>query len=298
MKKKYIERLKNYIQKRKTLLCMGIDPDLEKMQANNPQLKIIHSVKQSLIDYFLPLIELCQKFLIAVKPNIAFFEQYGSEGLEALRVIIAEAKKLELLVILDAKRGDIGNTSDAYAKACFDEFQCDALTLSPYLGYDSLLPFFKKASEHSGFVYVLIKTSNPGSNDFQNLNVEVTDKDGKMEKIPLYLAVAKSLKKWTADNPLVIGGVFGATHIREFLMYVKMFTPDSAFPLLVPGIGIQGGNLQDFIKTAKDQNFPLKMLLFNSSRALIYNNSHPEKNYYENAVLACTEFKREIEKYL
>ena len=164
----------------KSVLCIGLDPVIEKIPLND-----ISNIEKTISDFYYTIIDNFHKYAIAVKPNIAFYEQYGIEGYKALKNIIKRAKKYNIPVILDAKRGDIGNTSKAYAKAVFYELKVDAVTLSPYLGEDSLIPFFEYKDK--GF-FILTRTSNIGSSDFQLLGL-------KNNKI-LYQEVADKIINW------------------------------------------------------------------------------------------------------
>ncbi|MBI2018874.1 orotidine-5'-phosphate decarboxylase [Candidatus Daviesbacteria bacterium] len=187
------------------------------------------------------------------KTNSAFFEADSAAGWESLKRIIQHIKTNypDIPIILDAKRGDIGNTNEAYAKAIFDELGVDAVTVSPYLGKESLAPFLERADKG---IFVLVKTSNEGAGEFQDLTTE-----GK----PLYQVVAEHVKEWNTNNHLAV--VVGATYPEE-LSKVRRIVGD--MPILVPGIGAQGGDLEQTIKNGLDSN--KQGLIISSSRSIIF----------------------------
>lgn len=189
----------------------------------------------------------------AYKINSAFFEILGSSGWDSLKKIISHIHENypEIPVILDCKRGDIGNTNESYAKSCFDDLQADAVTVHPYLGKESLQPIFDRTDKG---IFVLVKTSNPGSGEFQDL--KVGDK-------PLYQVVAEHVKTWNKNGNLAV--VVGATYPAEILEVRKIV---GDMPILVPGIGAQGGDLQEIIKNGL--NSKKQGLIINSSRAIIF----------------------------
>ncbi len=204
-----------------SLLCVGLDPHPADLSA---------PTAQAARDFCLRLIEKTADLALAYKPNAAFFEVYGAEGWTALAEVIAAAPA-GIPMVLDAKRGDISSTADAYAAAAFQTLKADAITLSPYLGYDSLQPFIKDPEKG---VFLLCKTSNPGSGDFQDLTLAGMD-----YPLVLYEKVASLAEKWnTANN---IGVVAGATH-PVALGRVRQAAPNVW--ILAPGVGAQGGDLQ------------------------------------------------------
>ncbi len=190
----------------------------------------------------------------AFKPNAAFYEAEGTTGLEALKKTMSyiQQNHPDIPVILDAKRGDIDNTNEAYAKAIFDNLGADAVTVSPYLGKESLEPFLKRADKG---IFVLVKTSNPGAAEFQD---RVTE--GK----PLYQVVAAHVaNEWNTNGNLAV--VVGATYPEE-LKKVRAIVGD--MPILVPGIGSQGGDLENTIKNGL--NSKKQGLIISSSRSIIF----------------------------
>lgn len=234
------------IQKKKSFLCIGLDVDLNiiphhLLKENDP----IFAFNKAIID---ATHELC----VAYKPNIAFYEAYGLKGWKALEKTIQYLNKNypEIFTIADAKRGDIGNTSSRYAKAFFEDLAFDSITVAPYMGKDSVEPFLAFEGKHT---ILLALTSNDGSSDFQTKSV-----DGK----ELYKCVIETSKTWKNSKNLMY--VVGATR-AEYLADIRQIIPESF--LLVPGVGAQGGNLQDVCKYGMNKDVGL---LINSSRGIIY----------------------------
>lgn len=191
---------------------------------------------------------------LAFKPNSAFYEATGIKGLEALKQTIdyIRQKDPNILIILDAKRGDIGNTNEAYTKAIFDDLGADAVTVHPYLGKESLEPFLKRADKG---IFVLVKTSNPGAGEFQDLEV-----NGQ----PFYQVIAEHVaNQWNTNGNCAV--VVGATYPEE-LQKVRSIVGD--MPILVPGIGAQGGDLEATIKNGL--NSKKQGLIISSSRGIIF----------------------------
>ncbi len=189
----------------------------------------------------------------AYKPNSAFYEAKGTEGLENLKKTIQyiHEKDPDMAVILDAKRGDIGNTNEEYAKAVFDDLGADAVTVHSYLGKESLQPFLNRKDKG---IIVLVKTSNPGAGEFQDL-----DTGGK----PIYQVVAEHVKKWNTNGNL--GIVVGATYPEE-LKAVREIVGD--MPILIPGIGAQGGEIKQVVQAGI--NNIGQGIIINSSRGIIF----------------------------
>ena len=224
-----------------SLLCIGLDPhtsDLQKPTA------------ASALDFCLNLVKQTARYAAAFKPNAAFFEVFGADGWTALKQVIeainAESQRLgsRIPIILDAKRGDIASTAEAYAKSAFENLGVDCITLNPYLGRDSIEPFLQVPEKG---VFLLCKTSNPGSDDLQNLMVLDAER-GKTKEgdlfplssfIPLHIKVAQIAQSWNTRNN--IGLVVGATY-PETLARVREAAPNLWF--LAPGIGAQGGELE------------------------------------------------------
>jgi uridine monophosphate synthetase len=218
----FFSRLENRVRETNSLLCVGLDPHLEDIPLPSAD---------AARDFCLRLVDLTSSSAAAFKPNAAFFEQFGAAGWDALADVIAAAKSTGALLLLDAKRGDIASTARAYARAIFDTLDADAVTLSPYLGYDSIEPFLEDPQKG---VFLLCKTSNPGSDDIQNLLVR-----GRGGEYPLYEEVARLAQQWNTRGN--VGLVVGATQ-PEALARVRAAAPNLWF--LAPGVGAQGADLQ------------------------------------------------------
>ncbi len=232
------ERLDRCIRETGSLLCVGLDPHPGR-------------VNEPLDDFCRRIIDATWEAAVAFKPNSAFFEIAGPRGMEQLRRVADHVPEGRILV-LDAKRGDIGSTASAYAQAAFDVYEADAVTVSPYLGGDSLEPFLADPTRGA---FVLCHTSNPGAADLQHLEI-----DGR----PLYLEVARrAAEAWNgADN---VGLVVGATY-AEVMADVRAAAP--TLPFLVPGIGAQGGDLAAAVQAGVDTNG--RGLLLSNSREIIF----------------------------
>ena len=237
------------IQKKRSFLCVGLDTDIKKI----PQ-HLLDS-EDPIFEFNKKIIDTTHEFTIAYKPNIAFYESTGSKGWISLEKTIEYLKKYEVLTIADAKRGDIGNTSSLYARAFFNNLDFDAITVAPYMGSDSVSPFLNTDGK---WVILLALTSNKGANDFQ-FN---TNKDSGKK---LFEEVLETSKQWGTVNNMMY--VVGATQ-AEMLTNVRQLVPDHF--LLVPGVGAQGGSLQDVAKYGLNSECGL---IVNSSRGIIYANS-------------------------
>jgi uridine monophosphate synthetase len=222
----FFTRLEERSQQIDSLLCIGLDPHPEELP---------NCTAKDARDFCFRIIDSTNSNALAYKPNIAFFERFGSQGLAAL-VDVLNFIPEEIPVILDAKRGDIASTAVAYAEAAFNEFNADAITVNPYLGYDSLEPFLKDPDKG---VFLLCKTSNPGASDFQDLQI----KTAYFRGLELYEVVAQKAQSWNDLGNL--GLVVGATQI-ESLRRVRQQAPDLWF--LAPGVGAQGANLEQALK--------------------------------------------------
>jgi orotidine-5'-phosphate decarboxylase len=231
------------IKLKSSFLCVGLDPDLSKMPPH------LLEGPDPLFEFCKAIIDATHPYAVAFKPNTAFFECHGAAGWEALQKTIAYIPK-ECMVIADAKRGDIGNTSSYYAKTFFEHMNADAVTVAPYMGSDSVLPFL--AFENK-WVVLLALTSNEGAKDFQ-LAPE--------NSVPLYEQVLRKSAAWGSSEQLMY--VVGATRAED-IAKVRALVPDYFF--LVPGVGAQGGDLDDVVKYGANSELGL---LVNSSRAIIY----------------------------
>lgn len=252
----YLQLLEDSAKERQSIVCFGLDPSLEQMP---------HSAlprEERTVSFFSEIIDASLQqspSISALKPNYAYFAQYGFDGLRALKTLIDKYKG-KLPIILDAKRGDIGKSSEAYAKEAFDFWNADAVTVSPYMGYDSLSPFFERCKQGRG-VYALVRTSNPGAADFQSMLVDT--------KKQLFQAVAAKLEKWHSEG---MGAVVGATALDELesVMWV-FYDSKKRLPLLVPGVGAQGASAADtakVLRTVWPESMPLHRI--NSSSAIAY----------------------------
>ncbi len=245
---RFVERLQECIRSKDSLLCVGLDVDPERV----PEPLKGHA--DWVYEFNLGIIEATSDLVCAYKPNLAFYEALGTEGLDALTRTV-RAMPPGVVVIGDAKRGDVGHTARAYARALFDSFGFDALTASPYLGRDSVEPFL--AYEDRG-VFLLCKTSNPGSGDFQDLSCEAPE-----GRLPLYQVVAIRAREWNARGN--VGLVVGATYPRQ-LAAVRQLAPE--LPLLIPGVGAQAGDLKATVLHGTDAAGELAVI--NSSRQVIH----------------------------
>lgn len=249
------KKLKNIQEKNKSMICLGLDLDPKRMPPDHAS-----SIK-GMFDFAHRMIEATSDQVCAYKPNMAFYERLGSDGWSLLRQIIERIPE-DVTVILDGKRGDIGNTAMHYAKSLFGEMKADWVTLSPYMGYDSMRPFLEYKDNG---VFILCLTSNPGSKDFQLLNVEGS---------PLYKIVAEKVAYWNKDNNC--GLVVGATHPDQ-LKEVRSVAGD--MPLLIPGVGAQGGSLETAV--IDGTNSFRSLAVINVSRSVLYASTGP--NFAEKA---------------
>ena len=258
---------------KKSFLCVGLDTDLNKVP------KFLLNEEDSIFSFNKAIIDATTPYCVAYKPNLAFYECYGLKGMEAFEKTITYLKEKypNHFIIADAKRGDIGNTSKMYAQTFFKEYNVDALTIAPYMGEDSVKPFL----EYEGkWVILLALTSNKGSHDFQLFE----DKDG----VRLFERVLSKAQEWGTTENLMF--VVGATQGSLFAD-IRKLTPDSF--LLVPGVGAQGGSLQEVCKYGMNKDCGL---LVNSSRGIIYASS--EANFAEIAGEKAKELQQEMEKEL
>ena len=238
--------LRDQIVLKKSFLCLGLDSDLDKIP------KHLLNESDPIFTFNKILLDSLNKLIVAVKINTAFYEAYGHKGWKTLERTIKYINKNhpDLFTIADAKRGDIGNTSDKYAKAFFSSMDFDSVTVSPYMGNDSVEPFLAYNNKHT---ILLALTSNKGSNDFQISSNQENN---------LFKKVLKISKQWKNSNNLMY--VVGATK-ASFLKDIRSIVPNSF--LLIPGIGAQGGDLKETFKNGANKDVGL---LVNSSRSIIY----------------------------
>lgn len=239
-------QLINQIKKKQSFLCIGLDVDLNKIPQH------LLSEEDPVFAFNKAIIDATHHLCVAYKPNTAFYEAYGLKGWQALEKTIKYLNKNhpEIYTIADAKRGDIGNTSTMYAKAFLEDLGFDSVTVAPYMGKDSVEPFLAFKDKHT---ILLALTSNQGAFDFQTKTVDGAE---------LYKQVLETSKTWENSENLMY--VVGATK-AEFLADIRNIVPDSF--LLVPGVGAQGGNLQEVCKYGMNAHVGL---LINSSRGIIY----------------------------
>lgn len=246
----FLQKLEKAIKKNNSLLCVGLDPDLDKI----PQ----HLLKldDPIFGFNKEIVDSTYNLVCAYKPQIAHYAACGIKGINSLLKTIDYVlhKYPTIPIILDAKRADIGSTSQLYAKEAFDVFKADAVTVNPYFGLDSLQPFLERKDKG---IIILCRTSNKSAGDFQDIKISLNN-------LPLYLHIAKTVNKWneTYKNCLLVIGATWPEEIRK----VRDMAPDMFF--LVPGIGAQGGDLKKTLENGlrKDKSG----LIIHSSRAIIY----------------------------
>jgi orotidine-5'-phosphate decarboxylase len=250
----FLEKLLAAERQHRSLLCVGLDPEPERLPHELRALP----VEEAIVQFCRALIEATAPYVSAFKPNLAFFEVLGPPGMTALQEVL-RAIPAHIPVIADAKRGDIGNTASRYAAAIFETYGCDAVTVNPYLGYDAVAPFL--AYRERGTL-LLCRTSNPGARDLQDLPVQ----EANGQTRPLYEVVARRVQSWNeAGN---CGLVVGATYPQE-LRAIRALCPN--MPILVPGIGAQGGDLAASVPLAVDARG--ERAIISVSRAILYASS-------------------------
>lgn len=260
------------IQKKKSFLCVGLDVDLNKIPA------FLLEKEDPIFEFNKAIIDATHHLCVAYKPNTAFYEAYGIKGWKSLERTIKYINKHhpEIFTIADAKRGDIGNTSTMYAKAFFEDLAFDSVTVAPYMGKDSVEPFLAFEDKHT---ILLALTSNQGAFDFQTKLVDDQE---------LYKQVLETSKGWTNSENLMY--VVGATK-AEYLADIRQIIPNSF--LLVPGVGAQGGNLQEVCKYGMNDQVGL---LINSSRGIIY--ASKEANFAQAAANKALELQEQMAEIL
>ena len=243
----FVERLDAGCTAKQSLVCVGLDPDPTLMPTHD-----IFAFNKGIVDA-------THDIVCAYKPNIAFYEALGLAGLRALEQTIQHIRKVapEVIVLMDAKRGDVGSTAIAYAKAMFEVWGVDAATVNPYGGHDAVQPFLDY--EDKG-VFVWCRSSNPGAGELQDLVVSSSEEDGRR---PFYEWVAMRASKWNSARN--VGLVVGGTYPEE-LARVRELCPD--MPILIPGIGAQQGYLEESVRRGVDSQG--RRTLISSSRGIIY----------------------------
>lgn len=255
----FIQKLEKSIQKNNSLLCIGLDTDISKIP------KHLLKTKDHVFNFNKSIIDNTHDLVCCYKLNIAYYSSLGVYGLQSLQKTIKYIHDhyTSIPVILDAKRGDIGNTSEQYAKEVFDVLDADAVTVNPYLGFDSLEPFLKRREKG---VIILCRTSNLGASDFQDTQVaiETHPKGGNRKFEPLYVKVAKKIVEWNKVHKNCLM-VVGATWPNE-LKKIRSIAKDMFF--LIPGVGAQGGDLKKTLELGLTKE--KSGLIIHSARGIIY----------------------------
>ncbi len=254
-----------------SLLCVGLDTDIRKL----PKF-LLETSKNPLFDFNKEIINATKDLVCAYKLNLAFYEVSGKDGFVALEKTIQYIPS-NILIILDGKRNDIGNTAQKYAQSLFDTLKADAVTINPYLGKDGISPFLDYKDKCS---FILCRTSNPSAGDFQDLVVSST---------PVYQIVAQKIHEWNANKNC--GAVVGATYPEE-LKTVRAILGEN-IPILIPGIGKQGGDIEKTVKNGT--NVKGEMALINSSREIIF--AGDEEDFSEQSRKKAESVRNDINKY-
>jgi orotidine-5'-phosphate decarboxylase len=275
----YLDDLRERAKTVKSIVCMGIDPVVEKIPIKGEPRPVIER-------FYLDILKEMNKrdsYPAVIKPNIAYFEQYGFDGLNALKTIITQYKSSGIPVLLDAKRGDIGKTSTAYAMSVFEFWNSDAVTIAPYMGSDSVEPFIDWCEEGKG-VYILCRTSNKGAVDLQDL---------KVDGVPVYMKLAENIIQWHKPG---VGAVVGATYLEELEEISRFFVGSKKeVPLLIPGVGSQGASAGEVVEVLKKTSYDILIHRINSSRGINYAYMKKDTSDYATAAVDAIEIlNREI----
>lgn len=267
------EQLVKQIKEKRSFLCVGLDSDIKKMPA------CIKDNEDAIFDFNKAIIDATAPYTVAYKPNLAFYEAFGVKGWISFEKTVKYIKENypEIFIIADAKRGDIGNTSVLYARSFFEEMKVDSITVAPYMGEDSVKPFL---AYDGTWVILLALTSNPGSHDFQLTK----DEDGTM----LFEKVLATSQKWGSDQNMMY--VVGATQGKSF-ENVRRIVPNHF--LLVPGVGAQGGSLEEVCKYGMNKDCGL---LVNASRAIIF--ADGSENFAAVAAEKARDYQQQMEREL
>lgn len=264
------EDLFDQIQQKQSYLCVGLDTDIHKIP------KHLLQTEDPLFEFNKQIIDATHQYAVAYKPNIAFYEAHGVKGWQSLEKTIAYIPD-DIFIVADAKRGDIGNTSKMYARAFFENMNCDAITVAPYMGEDSVTPFLDFQDK---WVILLALTSNAGGRDFQNLEL--------VQGGDLFEEVLRKSTEWAGNDQLMY--VVGATR-TESLQRIRKIVPDHF--LLVPGVGAQGGSLEEVSRYGMNSQCGL---LVNSSRGIIY--ASDGEDFGKVAGQKSKELQEEMSKFL
>jgi orotidine-5'-phosphate decarboxylase len=272
------EELFHQIKTKNSYLCVGLDSDIDKLPA--------HLLREAdpIFEFNKQIIDATADYAVAYKPNLAFYESQSARGWESLAKTMEYMPK-DVFTIADAKRGDIGNTSNHYAKAFFDQLDFDAITLSPYMGYDAIAPYLKYDDK---WAIILALTSNESSKDFEQLFV--AEESGSLEKgsQKLYEKIIDKSLTWQNNDRIMY--VVGATKADEFIN-IRKHIPEHF--LLVPGVGAQGGSLEEVSKNGMNSSCGL---LVNSSRGIIF--ASQDTDFALVAASKAKEMQRQMEEYL
>lgn len=264
------EQLFEQIQKKTSCLCIGLDADLNKIPTH------LKGSGDPIYEFNKQIIDATHHHCVAYKPNIAFYEALGPKGWESLQRTLDYIPK-DIFTIADAKRGDIGNTSALYARAFFEQMNFDSITVAPYMGKDSVIPFLLEDK----WVILLAHTSNASSSDFQTMELASTGR-------PLYEEVILKSQKWASPDQLMY--VVGATH-PEKIRSIRALAPEHFF--LVPGIGAQGGDLDLVMKNGMNDQCGL---LINAARSVIYASS--QKDFAQQAAKEAAKLRQQMKSHL
>lgn len=264
----FADRLNARMSQADSLLCIGLDPAIERLPAG------VARTPEGVVEFCRRLIEATAEDAAIYKPNLGFFIGLGRSGLDVLWEV-RQAIPRDIPVLLDCKVGDIDSTAIGYARGWFDEFDFDAITVNPFMGEDSLVPFL----EYEGRgVFILCKTSNPGSGDLEDLTVKGH---------PLYLEIAHRVREWSARYPATLGLVVGATW-PEQLADIRAVCPDE--PILLPGVGTQGGDIERSVRFGTNSHG--LGLLCSSSRSIMYASS--AEDYAKAAAVAARGLRESV----
>jgi orotidine-5'-phosphate decarboxylase len=267
------EQLLQNIRNKQSFLCVGLDTDIKRIPES------LLKFEYPLFEFNKQIVDSTSAYAVAYKPNIAFYESQGIIGWKSLKLTVSHIRKNypDIFLIADAKRGDIANSSEMYAKTFFEYLGFDAVTVSPYMGKDSILPFLKYNNK---WIVLLALTSNPGAKDFQFLNTGNNNR--------LFESIVQKSKDWgNRDNMMYVCGATRAS----LLVKIRSIVPDHF--ILVPGVGAQGGSLQDVVKYGKNDKLGL---IVNSSRSIIYAANSPD--FADAASLKAEELQTQMQKLL
>lgn len=270
----FLTKLDAAVTKNNSLLCIGLDPNMEMLPEH------LQSDPQAYINFNKAIVDATADLVCAYKPNSAFYEARGAQGVEELKATCdyIRSKYPDIPIILDFKRGDIGSTNDQYSKFAFDYIAADAITIQPYMGREAVSPFLDKKDKG---IFILLRTSNPGSGELQDLGIG----DQK-----LYLKLLDGIiSSWNANGNCMV--VVGATYPEELAEIRKAAGDDMIF--LVPGIGAQGGDVEATVKAGVNSSG--RGIIVNSARDIIYASS--AEDYAEAAKQRAVEVRDEINKY-